>query len=117
MVKAGLAIAGGLALLVLLALGGAAVREAAGLPLPGSILGLLVYLLLLATGRFDWTLRAATAVTGLIGALIVPPLVGLALFSGTLLPAIWELSLLLVVTTGVTAVATAVLFRLVGGRG
>jgi len=109
--------AGGLALLVLLALAGTALRRMCGLPVPGPILGLIAYLVLLATGRCDWTLPAAAVVTGLIGAMIVPPLVGIALFGDVLLPAAGGLALLLVVTTAVTAVATALLFRLAGGRG
>ncbi len=116
MVKAAAAIVG-VALFVMLALAGTWLQSLTGLPVPGPIIGLLCYLLLLATGRFEWTLPAAAQVAGLIGAMIVPPLVGLAVFGGTLLPALWPLALLLAVTTALTAVATALLFRLAGGRG
>lgn len=117
MVKAAAASAGGLVLLVLLALAGNALQDATGLMVPGPILGLIAYLALLATGRFDWTLPAAGWVTGLIGAMIVPPLVGIALFGEVLVPAAGSLALLLVATTAGTAVVTALLFRLAGGRG
>ena len=49
----------GLALLGLLAAAGETLRVAAGLPVPGAAIGLTAYLLLLATGRFDWSLAAA----------------------------------------------------------
>ena len=55
--------------------------------------------------------------SGLIGAMIVPALVGLTLFGGVIAPAAAALAGVLVVGTGVTAVATALLFRAAGGRG
>lgn len=107
----------GLALLVALALGGAQLQSALALPVPGPVLGLLAYLLLLATGRLDWTLPVARLLGGLIGALIVPALIGIALFADVLRPAMLPLAAVLLASTTVTAVATALLFRLAGGRG
>lgn len=109
--------AAGLAVLVALALGATWLQAALVLPVPGPVLGLLAYLLLLASGRMDWTLPAARLLGGLIGAFIVPALVGIALFDGVLRPALLPLALVLLASTAVTAVATAMFFRLAGGRG
>ena len=55
-------IAAGLALLAVLAAGGDLIVARLGLVLPGSVLGLGAYLLLLSTGRFGWSLGAARLV-------------------------------------------------------
>ena len=107
----------GLLLLAGLAAAGDAVATRAGLAIPGVVLGLGAYLLLLASGRGGWSLRAADLLTGLIGAMIVPALVGLALFAEILVPALGRVAVVLVASTLVTALATAALFRLAGGRG
>lgn len=107
----------GIVLIVALAWAGGRVVAWAGLPVPGVILGLLAYIALLASGRMAWSLRAADLFTGLIGALIVPALVGLALFAEVLMPALGRVALVLVLSTALTALAAAACFRLAGGRG
>ena len=107
----------GVLLCVALAWGGAELADWAGLPVPGAVLGMAAYVLLLGSGRGDWSLRGADLLTRLIGAMIVPALVGLALFGRELLPALGPLALVLFGSTAVTALATAALFRLAGGRG
>ena len=109
--------AGGIAVIVALSLGGDWLRESLGLAVPGPVLGMGAYLLLLATRRFDWSLAGAGLLTGLIGAIIVPPLVGLALFDEVLRPALAGVAAVLVLSTALTAAAAALIFRLAGGRG
>lgn len=104
----------GVALCCLLAVGGNAVSAALGLPVPGAVLGLLVYALWLASGRgIGWSRPGAMLLVRWLGAMIVPALLGVQAVSwgGAMLP----LMVLLVVTTMVTALATAVLYRLAGG--
>lgn len=102
----------GLALLVALSLAGDLVAAFAGLGVPGPILGLAAYLLLLgvwpAFGRL--TLPAAQALTRYLGALIVPAAVGLAAFAPFLGPAVPALALVIVVSTLVTGVTTALIY-------
>ena len=106
----------GISLCVALAWGGALLANWAGLPVPGAVLGMAVYVLLLASGRGDWSLGGADLLNRLIGAMIVPALVGLGAFGRELLPALGPLAVVLVGSTVVTAVVTAGLFRLAGGR-
>ena len=105
-----------LLLFAALAEGGHWFVHAAAIDVPGPVLGLVAYLLLLATGRAEWTLRPARWLTGLLGALIVPAMVGLALFGDVTLAGGWRLVVALVGGVAVTAVATALLFRAAGGR-
>lgn len=102
----------GLALLVALSLAGDLVAAVAGLGVPGPILGLAAYLLLLgvwpAFGRL--TLPAARLLTRYLGALIVPAAVGLAAFMPFLGPAVPALALVIVVSTLVTGVTTALIY-------
>ncbi len=106
----------GLLLCCGLAMAGEALVTNAHLPIPGAVLGLLCYLPLLLFGRgIGWSLAGAGLLTRWIGVMIVPALVGLlgqqALLSHALLP----LLAVLVITTLLTAVATALLYRLAGG--
>ena len=108
----------GVLLCVALAMAGNALATLLQLPLPGAILGLLAYLGWLTWGRgIAWSRRGAGLLIRWIGAMIVPALVGLQLYTGVLTGSALALAVLLVVTTLVTAVATAVLYRLAGGRG
>ncbi len=107
----------GLALILALAAAGGWVAARGGGAVPGPVLGMGAYLLLLATGRAGWSLRAADLLTGLIGAMIVPALVGLAAFGAALAPMWGRAVLVLVLSTGSTALAAAGLFRLSGGKG
>ena len=109
--------AGGIALIVGLALGGNWLRARLGLAVPGPVLGMGAYLLLLATRYFDWSLPGAGLLTALIGAIIVPPLVGLALFDHVLRPALVGVAAVLVLSTALTATVAALIFRAAGGRG
>lgn len=108
----------GVLLCMALAMAGNALATQLKLPLPGAILGLLGYLGWLAWGRgIAWSRRGAGLLIRWIGAMIVPALDGLQLYAGVLAGSALGLGVLLVVTTLVTAVATAVLYRLAGGRG
>jgi holin-like protein len=101
-----------------LAIGGGAVVRGLALPLPGAVVGLLAYLALLAAGRgIGWSRPGAALLLRWIGALIVPALVGLQAYAVVLAGAALSLAAVLVTTTLVTALATAAIFRLAGGRG
>jgi putative effector of murein hydrolase LrgA (UPF0299 family) len=107
----------GVGLCCALAVIGEALARGLSSPIPGAILGFGLYLLWLASGRgIGWSLPGATLLIRWIGAMIVPALVGLggyaALLGGVALP----LAAILVTTTLVTALATAGLYRLAGGR-
>lgn len=108
----------GVLLCCALAMAGNALAAWAQLPVPGAVLGLLAYLGWLISGRgIGWSQPGAALLLRWIGALIVPALVGLTAYAGVLAEAAVPLLIILVVTTLVTALATAVIFRLVGGRG
>jgi holin-like protein len=102
---------GGLALLGGLGAAGTAVAAALALPVPGPVLGLLAYLALLALGWAAWSAAAARWLAGLLGALIVPPLVGVAAFTPVLAAGGWRLAVALVGGCLVTGVVTALTFR------
>ena len=106
---------GGLALVGGLAAAGDAATAALHLPVPGAVLGLLAYLALLATGRGEWSTGGARWLAGLLGALIVPPLVGVAAFAPVLAAGGWRLGLALVAGVVVTGLITAASFRLFVG--
>lgn len=113
-----LPLAGGLLILALLsAAGGVAVR-ASGIAVPGPVLGMMVYLVLLqlAPRLFAWTLESARLMTSILGALIVPPAVGLAGFASELEADALALAVTLIVSTLATGIATAALFRLLSRR-
>lgn len=105
----------GLALLAALAAGGDVIASRLGVAIPGAALGLLVYLLLLASGRFGWTLHGARFLVGWLGALIVAPLVVVGAQRGVLVDHAVPLALAFVAGVAVTGVATALLFRAAGG--
>ncbi|MDO9490132.1 MAG: CidA/LrgA family protein [Sphingomonadaceae bacterium] len=83
-----------------------------GIAVPGSILGLAVYLGLLALWPAfrGWTLPAAQLLTRFLGALIVPAAVGLAAFAPFLAEVAPRLMLVIVVSTLVTGLTTALIF-------
>ena len=100
-----------------LALAGDWLAARAGLPIPGAVLGLAVYLAWLAWGRgIGWSRPGAMLLVRWIGAMIVPALVGLQGYFGVLAGSAVPLLLLLVATTLVTGAATAFFYRLAGGR-
>ncbi|MEY2884032.1 MAG: LrgA family [Pseudomonadota bacterium] len=108
----------GVLLCIALAMAGNAVVARTHLPLPGSVLGLLVYLGWLMVGRgINWSRPGAALLLRWIGALIVPALVGLTAYAAALAGATLPLLFVLVATTLLTALATAAIFRLMGGRG
>ena len=102
----------GIGLFVLLAAAGDAVATALALPVPGAVLGLVAYLGLLATGAAEASVTPARWLAGLLGALIVPPLVGIAGFAPVLAAGGWRLVVALVAGVAVTGVVTAMTFRL-----
>jgi holin-like protein len=100
-----------------LALAGDAVVTRLGLPVPGAVLGLLLYLFWLLIGRgIGWSRPGAALLLRWIGAMVVPALVSLALAADGLAPVLLPLAGVMLVSTLVTAVATAVIYRLAGGR-
>lgn len=117
-VTAAVQIIPGVLLCCVLALAGNALVARAHLPVPGAVIGLLAYLGWLLVGRgIGWSRPGAALLLRWIGALIVPALVGLTAYAGVLAGAALPLLVLLVVTTLLTALATALIFRLAGGRG
>lgn len=101
-----------------LAIAGAALAARLALPVPGAILGLIAYAGWLASGRaVAWSRPGAALLVRWIGAMIVPALVGLEAYATKLAGAALPLAALMVGTTLVTAVTTAALYRLAGGRG
>ncbi len=106
----------GVALCVVLALAGNALAARAGLPVPGAVLGLIVYAGWLASGRgIAWSRPGAALLVRWLGAMIVPALVGLATYADLLAGAALPLAVLLVATTLLTALTTALVYRLAGG--
>ncbi len=99
-------------MLVLLSLGGDLVEARLDIGVPGPILGFGLYLLLLgAWPAFgELTLPAARLLTRFLGALIVPAAVGLAAFAPFITEAAAPLAVVLVVSTIVTGVTTALLY-------
>ena len=104
-------VAAGLAVLVLLSLGGDLVAATFDIGVPGPILGLGLYLLLGMWSAFaELTLPAARLLTRFLGALIVPAAVGLAAFAPFIAEAAPPLALVIVVSTIVTGLTTALLY-------
>jgi holin-like protein len=100
-----------------LALAGDALAAVLRLPVPGAVLGLIVYLALLLMGRgIGWSRPGAALLLRWIGAMVVPALVSLALAADGLAPVLLPLALVMLVSTLVTALATALIYRLAGGR-
>ena len=107
----------GVLLCCALAVAGGVVVERLSLPVPGAVLGLLAYLGWLSWGRgLAWSKPGAALLLRWRGALIVPALVGLTAYAGVLAAAAAPLAAVLVVTTSVTALATAVIYRSLGGH-
>ena len=105
-----------MALCIVLAVAGDALARGLGLAVPGAVIGLLAYMGWLATGRaIGWAAPGATLLLRWLGAMVVPALVSVAgaLPAGR---ALLPLLALLVITTLATALATAFLYRLAGGR-
>lgn len=100
-----------------LAVAGDALAGWAKLPVPGAVLGLFVYFGWLALGRsIAWSRPGAALLIRWIGAMIVPALVGIEAHAMMLAGVALPLLGLLVVTTVVTALATAGIYRLAGGQ-
>lgn len=108
----------GIGVCILLAALGEAVARISGLPVPGAVIGMLGYAAWLASGRrVGWTRPGAWFLLRWLGALIVPPLVVLPAMVMTMTGEVAAaLGLVLLVTTLVTALATAAIYRLMGGR-
>ncbi len=100
-----------------LAMSGEALVTRLGLPVPGAVLGLLAYLIWLLAGRgIGWSRPGAALLLRWIGALIVPALVSLALSADRIAGVLLPLALVLLGSTLITALATAAIYRLAGGR-
>jgi holin-like protein len=106
------AYAAGLIALILLWAIGEILSALLGIDIPGSIIGLALYLLLmrLSPSFSAWTRPAAQLLTRLLGAMIVPAAVGLAAFAPFLFEVAPRLVLVLVISTVFTGVTTALLF-------
>ena len=116
--KSAIELVTGLVVIALFALAGDLIVIFARLPLPAPIVGMALFALLLALvpamrRRVE---RAAMLLTGLLGALIVPPFLGLALFREELGAHAPAVLLVLIVTTPLTAIATGYAYRLLAGR-
>lgn len=108
----------GVVLCVVLAIGGDWLAARLGLPVPGAVLGLIVYLGGLLAGRgIGWSRPGAALLLRWIGAMVVPALVGLQAQMAVLAGDALVILAVLAATTVITAVATALLYRLAGGRG
>lgn len=115
--RSGFQLLPGLLLCMGLALSGDALAAALRLPVPGAVLGLVAYLCWLLIGRgIGWSRPGAALLLRWIGALVVPALVSLALAADGLSPVLLRLAGVMLVSTLVTAVATAAIYRLAGGR-
>lgn len=99
-------------------LAGRAFVNWADLPLPGAVAGLVLYaatMLLLPPLR-SLAEPGAALLTGLLGALIVPPFVGLVLFA-PLLQTNWKpVAVILILTTLLSGFVTALIYRSMGRR-
>ncbi len=102
----------GLVVLVALSLAGDLAAALLGIAIPGPILGLAAYVaLLLVWPAFGtWTLPAARLLTRFLGALIVPAAVGLAAFAPFVAGVAPQLILVIVVSTLVTGLTTALIY-------
>ena len=99
-----------------LAVAGTWLSDRLHLPVPGAILGLVVYLIWLVDGRgIGWSVAGATLLLRWLGAMIVPALVGLGAYMALLAGALLPLLAVLLVSTLLTALATALIYRLAGG--
>lgn len=107
----------GLLLCVALAEAGRWLAAALVLPVPGAVIGLGVYLvLLLGLGdRMGWSRAGGQLLLRWLGALLIAPLVALEGRMMLLVGSAGPLLLLLFITTLATALATAALYRLAGG--
>ena len=101
-----------------LAAGGDALAHALGLPLPGAVLGMTAYGAGLAARPrwLEWTRPAARWLAGLLGALIVPAAVDLALFGPLLRTYAWQIGVTLTVVPALAAVVTAGVYQRLAGR-
>lgn len=116
--KRAVRLVGGLLLIALVSLAGEMIIWGSGVPLPPAIVGLL---LLAATVTLSERAAAivkpaARLLLALLGALIVPPFVGLALFSDELRTYAAGIAVLLLVTTIATGLVAAWTYRLLAGR-
>jgi putative effector of murein hydrolase LrgA (UPF0299 family) len=113
-----LRIAAGLALLVLLNLGGGALTNALGLALPGPVAGLALALVVLAAvpPLREAMLDGASALLVVLGGLIVPAAVGLSAFAPLLARQGAALAAVVVLSTLVTGVVTALVYRALATR-
>ena len=82
---------------------GSALVDGLGLPLPGSVAGMLLLWAALEAGavRLEWLERGASSLLGVLGLLFVPAGVGLAQYAGA-----WTLWLAVIATVLVGALAT-----------
>lgn len=94
-------------------LGGYALQEATDVPVPPSVLGLVLYaaLLLLVPAAKRATRPAATMLVRILGALIVPPFVALWLFRDAVAPDVPSILAILTGTSLLSAFVTAALYR------
>lgn len=102
----------GLTVLIILSLAGDLAVALLGVAVPGPIVGLAAYLALLAAWPAfrGWTLPAARLLTRFLGALIVPAAVGLAAFTPFVAEVAPQLLLVIIVSTLVTGLTTALLY-------
>lgn len=108
----------GLALLLVLQAAGELLVRAIGLPLPGPVLGLAMLLPLLAWPAVARRVEAVAAVLlQHLSLLFVPVGVGVVVHLGALAPLGWKLLVVIVVSTWVGMVVTALVLRALLGGG
>ena len=111
--KTAIDLAIGLVIIALFAAAGDLIVGITRVPVPAPILGMALFavFLLLVPGLRARVERAAMALTGLLGALIVPPFVGLVLFRDELGANFGSVAIIILITTPLTAVVTALSHR------
>ncbi|MGB7406273.1 MAG: CidA/LrgA family protein [Pacificimonas sp.] len=108
----------GLVIVALFALAGDLIVIATGLPVPPSVMGLILFATALAALPALRRIVAAASelLTGLLGAFIVPLFVGLWLFRTELAEHWLPIGVVLLVTTPLTGLAAILAYRLAARR-
>ncbi|MCS7012462.1 MAG: CidA/LrgA family protein [Chloroherpetonaceae bacterium] len=90
----------GFAILFLLLLAGEIISRTLGLPIPGSIIGLLLLLLSLSVGavKLEWIKPASDVLLRNLSLFFVPPGVGLMLYAEPLRQYVWVILLVIVLS-------------------
>ncbi|MBV7257353.1 CidA/LrgA family protein [Pacificimonas sp. WHA3] len=112
--KRAIELVGGLTVLALFALAGDVLVMVTGIPLPPAIIGMALFagVMALAPKLRARVARASILMTGLLGAFIVPPFVGVMLFADEVQAHLVPVAVILLVTTPLTGLVTALSYRM-----